>query len=1185
MEQQTPHTLQGRQNGVDGFVSMLKYILSFFVIMLVTYVTCSFNEGSVWFSLTAAIAAGILALIICHAMFDGGKPGIKHYYIWMSALLSFCAIAICYTALGVYPFGEESVMIIDMHHQYSAFFSLMREKFYTFGSLTYSDNVGMGSGFLPLIAYYLCSPYNIIALIFPRENLTEAIALIEVLKITTAGATFAIFCRGVFKKDDYGTVAVSVAYALNAYFIAYSWDVMWLDCLVLLPLIVYGLEKVMNGESPLLYCISLGVAITTNYYIGYMICLFLVLWYAMRMFENNRRYLGKTPDKKLLAYLKNFIRFVWTSAVGGLLSMWILVPTAISLRETSGAEDQFARAVTSNFDFWDIFSRMLYGNTPTERGDNLPNVYCSVMALLLIAIFLTCRKIRLRTRVCFGGLLGLLVVLMANNWTNFAFHGFHFPNDLPYRNSFLVCFMMLTIAVQALDKIESISREGMFKAFALLAFMIIVEQKFGGNSKYEMIWFSLAIAGIYAVVFGAFPVGKYAAKGTALTVALALCFFEVSANSVDMIKQLNENEVFTDRADFVEDYEINKAAVALTGKYNKDGSRMEILPRKTCNDNALYGYPGLTVFASSNPKATTTLMGKLGFAINGVNSYIYNSFVPLVDSVLDVKYIVFNHELRNHAQLSYVDQLSDSTGEYRFIYQNTLALSRGFTVDNDIVYWSTNNKERYENPFEVQNKLVEYAVNGAPVYRMLTPEVESTEGMNVEITESYFFAESQGSSGSFTALHTIARKAQCYIYVDCRAASSINVQVGSSNWSVTPYEPYIIDMGRLSEGTEVRVSVDADATCSGNIFIAEMDNEALNAAISALGQNQWNITECRDGRFKGSIAAQEDCVMFTSIPYSDGWTATVDGKRADSVCIGDALLGITLTPGEHTVELNYHTSGFPLGVILTLAGILLLVLWCFRRKAVYPLLREYVPAFAKYVEEMNESDDSHAPDVPAPTTETPTGGAEDGAAGRTEKTEKAAGEETTAAVQPGKDQGIPVEGGEIKPDALAPAPDQSPVVEGSADSVRKQPKPQPAPAQKPVPSQPKPQPVPAQKPVPSQPVPAQKPVPSQPKPQPVHAQKPVPSQPKPQPSPAQKPVPSQPKPQPVPAQKPEHRRIPDKPAVLTEQGKNAAGKPVEQKPIPDKPAVLTEQPSQKKPTYSTGEVFEITEDNRRQKKK
>lgn len=939
---------------IDSIVSVLKYVLSFFMIMLMTYVICTVNEGSVAFAFTFAVSAGILALLVCHALSEGGVPKLRHYYIWMAALLSFCAIAICYTALGVYPFGEKSVMIIDMHHQYSSFFSLVREKIWSLDSLSYSDSVGMGGGLLPLIAYYLCSPFNIIALLFPRDNLTEAIALIEVLKITAAGATFAVFCKGVFKKEDYGSVGLSVAYALSAYFIAYSWDVMWLDCLVLLPLIVYGLEKVLNGGSPLLYSISLGLAVTTNYYIGYMLCVFMVLWFLMRTIERDDFYRGQTAEQKALTWLKKLLRFAWTSAVGGLLSMWILIPTAISLRETSGAEDQFARDVKENFDFWDIFSRTLYGSTPTERGDNLPNIYCSLLAVFLVALFLLCRKIRLRTRVCFGGLLGVLVLLLANNWTNFAFHGFHFPNDLPYRNSFLISFVMLAIAAQALDRVKDMRREDLFRAFAVVAALLVIEQKFGKNDAYAVIWTSLGFLIGYTVLLSVSVAGKNVKKGAVAALVMALVFTEVATNAAVMIHTLDENEVFTERENFVSDYDANKAAVSFVESINRDGSRMELLPRKTCNDNALYDYPGLTVFASSNAKVTTTLMGKLGYAINGVNSYIYNSYVPLVDSVLNLKYVTFHRDIGTHAQLAYIDKVSDSDGNYRYIYENTLALSRGFLVDNDIVYWNSNNTARYENPFEVQNKFVEYAVGGAPVYRMLTPEVESADNMDVEFNESYFYAESGGGSGSFTALHVTETEAQSYIYVDCRAASSINVSIDNSNWSVTPYEPYIIDLGRLAVGTEVRVSIDADSTCSGNVFLAEMDTEALYAAIGAMGENQWQISEYRNGYFKGSITAPQAGVMFTSIPYNEGWTVTVDGKSADVVTVGDAMIGVVLPEGTHEIVMKYHTSGFPIGVVCTLLGIAALVLWSLRKKIVYPLLREYVPVLYPYISEVRE---------------------------------------------------------------------------------------------------------------------------------------------------------------------------------------------------------------------------------------
>ncbi len=949
MENKTP----SKAMDADSFVPVLKYILSFFITMLVTYVACTLNDKSTAFSLTFAVTAGVIALLVCHSIMSSNVPKAKYYYILLSALLSFCAIVICYMALGVYPFGEKSVMIIDMHHQYSSFFSLVREKITSFDSLSYSDSVGMGGGLIPLIAYYLCSPYNIIALIFPRDWLTEAIALIEVLKIATAGATFAIFCRGVFKKENYSTVALSIAYALSAYFIAYSWDVMWLDCLVLLPLIVYGLEKVINGESPLLYSITLGLAITTNYYIGYMVCIFMVLWFIMRMLESDGQY-GDIPVKnRALRWLKKSVRFAWTSAVGGMLSMWILIPTAISLRETSGAEDEFAREVTSNFDFWDIFSRTLYGMPPTERGDNLPNIYCSMLAVLMIAVFMLCRQIRLRTRVCFGGLLGALVVLMANNWTNFAFHGFHFPNDLPYRNSFLVSFVMLAIAVQTLDKIRELERETVFKAFAVVAAMLVIEQKIG-DSDYTSVWTALGLVALYALIIGCAPAFKAARRNTAAALILAVVFVEVSANSISMIQQLNKDEVFTERENFVYDYNINKAAVSYIEEINADGSRMEILPRKTCNDDALYDYSGLTVFASSNAKATTTLMGKLGYAINGVNSYIYNSYVPLVDSILNLKYVAFNHDIGSHAQLAYIDNVTDGDGNYRYIYENTMALARGFTVDNDIIYWNSGSTAKYENPFDVQNKFVEYAANCPPVYTMLPPSVESEDGMNVEFNDSYFYADCTGGTGSFDAAIVKHNESQTYIYVDCRAASSINVSVDNSSWSVTPYEPYIIDLGRLAVGDIVRVNITADSTCSGNIFVAEMDNEAMANAISALGQNQLQVTEFDDGYIKGSISADRDCVMFTSIPYNDGWTAIVDGETVETMMIGDALLGIYLPQGNHEVTLRYHTSGLPLGAALTLFGIIVLVLWSLRKRTIYPLLKEFAPVLYKSIGEVNK---------------------------------------------------------------------------------------------------------------------------------------------------------------------------------------------------------------------------------------
>lgn len=66
-------------------------------------------------------------------------------------------------------------------------------------------------------------------------------------------------------------------------------------------------------------------------------------------------------------------------------------------------------------------------------------------------------------------------------------------------------------------------------------------------------------------------------------------------------------------------------------------------------------------------------MGRLGYAVNGVNSYLYHSFLSTTDSLFGLRYVVLNVSLTTHPQLTLVDSLSVD-GESRYIYENRQAL-------------------------------------------------------------------------------------------------------------------------------------------------------------------------------------------------------------------------------------------------------------------------------------------------------------------------------------------------------------------------------------------------------------------------------------------------------------------------------------------------------------------------------
>ncbi len=919
---------------VSVFVVLVSGLLTFAI------ARSSFVNASIWFSVIFSVAVSMLAFCCARVWLDEQSFDASDSiaYIVMAGTLSFIGIMLTYITLNVFPFGDHTVLIIDMHHQYVAFFSLLKEKtmeLFSGSSLVYSDSLGLGSSWLSLFSYYLSSPFNLLMILFPREALTEAIALATVLKITSAGVTFAIFARGVFKRNDFSVVAGGVAYSMIAFFIGHSWNLMWLDPLILLPLVCFGLHKLLDEGKPLLYCVTLALVLLTNYYIGYMICVFLVLYYlAVAISEEGK---PSVSDR-----LRHFWRFCYGSLIGGGISAVLVIPTFHSLMSTSGAEDQFARELAANFDLFSLFQRTLFSAYPSMRGDNLPNIYCSVLAVLLLGLFLTCDKFSLRRRVAWGGLVGVMALSMSVNWLNFAWHGFHFPNDLPYRFSFLMSFAMLCVGMQVISHLSDLDPKRVLACFGVILAMLMFEQNAGdGKADFRMIYVSLFFFVIYAVVIGLHAAG-HMRRALCCSILALFVFAEVTANASVVIQTLDANEYFTERHNFVSDHDINAQMVDTIEDYLEDDDnmyRMEILPRKTCNDPALFGYSGITVFASSNPKATTTLMGKLGYAINGVNSYLYKNYTPVSDSLMGVKYIVLQTPDVHYDDLVYTEQSVIADGECRYVYQNLNALSKMYLVRNNIVNWAWQS----DNPYHVQNSFVSNATGidgnvwNVVDYAASTDGTVSGEGSSItgyncdaKINGTFFTMSGIGSSDSyeFTVSQTIAEEGMHSVYVDCRAAESISIRCNNGTYTSSPNEPNTIDLGPLQEGTSVEVTIRTDlSSVVGNVFLASVNDEVFHQAIEELSAGQLYDVDYKEGNITGKVNCQSanGQMMFTSLTYDSGWTVRVDGEKVDTFALGDGLLCFAVPQGEHTIKMTFLPSGLIIGAVISVICLLILL--------------------------------------------------------------------------------------------------------------------------------------------------------------------------------------------------------------------------------------------------------------------
>ena len=178
-----------------------------------------------------------------------------------------------------YPFGKWTLAKYDGFLQYPGFTSYYREVLFGHESLFYSFKGGLGYNFFGTFAYYMSNPTNLLCVFFDNAGVYTYYTFIIILRIALSSLTMCIYLKNRFKEKNIYTFIFSVAYSLIGYNVCYFFNYMYYDTVVLFPLVILGLDKLIKGESPKLYVIFLTLSIISNFYIGYMVCIFCLLYF------------------------------------------------------------------------------------------------------------------------------------------------------------------------------------------------------------------------------------------------------------------------------------------------------------------------------------------------------------------------------------------------------------------------------------------------------------------------------------------------------------------------------------------------------------------------------------------------------------------------------------------------------------------------------------------------------------------------------------------------------------------------------------------------------------------------------------------------------------------------------------------------------------------------------------------
>lgn len=374
---------------------------------------------------------------------------------------------------GIYPFGDRSFLFSDMYHQYMPFFSELLHKVRGGESLSFSYQVGIGSNFLALYGYYLASPFHVLALLVPEAFLMEFMSYLVVVKIGLCGLTSCIYLRRHFGTRDGAVLFFACFYALSGFMAAYNYNIMWLDCVVLLPLIVLGLERLVKEGRCGLYCVTLGLSIFTNFYISIMICIFLVLYFGVLL----------ALEKKRLRSLGYFTLY---SLLAGGMAAVLLIPEVCAILQTDFGDMDFPKKVESYFSVLDMLARhcmCVY----TERGlDHWPNIYCGSAALMLIPMYVANQKISIREKFCRLALAGFMLLSFSTNILDFIWHGLNYPDSLPARQSFIYILLVLVMCYDAYRHVKDAPPRMILYGYLAAVVFILFCEKFIDHEDFEL---------------------------------------------------------------------------------------------------------------------------------------------------------------------------------------------------------------------------------------------------------------------------------------------------------------------------------------------------------------------------------------------------------------------------------------------------------------------------------------------------------------------------------------------------------------------------------------------------------------------------------------------------------------------------------------------------------------------------
>lgn len=831
-----------------------------------------------------------------------------------SAVFMITAISVvilCYLK-GVVPFGSKgSMATMDAQIQYLDFFAYLKDVLNGTQKISYTFNRTLGGNNIAVLAYYLSSPFNLLAAFFRKDQLQAFFTVIVILKLSMASMTCSIFLRNRFKNLETAVVMVlSLGYGMMQYNIAQASNIMWLDGVYMLPLILLGVHQLVNENKKALLMAAAGIALVFNWYSAAIDFLFSVIWFMYEV-------LLITPVERsnIKKMVDHTVRYCIAMGTALMIGAFLFLPAALAMSDGKGKVEWIP--ILGIYGWGNIFSFIQRFELGSRSEYGSVSLYCGSLAVIGCIAYMLCKKINRNKKILHSILIVFVLSLFYIPVFVWGFSLLKVVGSYWYRYSYIGIITLIVVAAEffSVKDQETNTRALMWKATAVAVLVLFFMEYVKPVGKPFNIYMT-ALAFIATMLFTdiLFWTKRVSIKRImmflmAVTVSTELVYNAKLIMALDggvehFVKYAEAEMKLIGQLQQQDDsfYRINQ-----TSTRDVDGNKLTA----NYNEGIAYNYKSISGYTSDPDRNQLLFMKQMGYAIGGDVMNVVNTSVLGADSILGVKYVLSSYDIPG---LKKLENMEPGNGKY--VYENPYALPMAFTYMESSEPLPDMSES---NAFLYQNQVYSYLL-----------------GRDVEVNKE-IACEPQPEANK-VVYNIEHRNDPLYGYFEMKDDKS--GKIFSDDQFITSYNmwlaPNVFYIPQQPDAGACNVHIDGDKI-ENSVGVAHFyytDLETLAETAQEIQSRREDDLVIRDGSITGIVKNPQNMDhLYLSVSYDKGWSVKVNGKKIKPELVGDCMMSLPLEPGENTIELKYHVLGLKVGIGLSVVGAAVwAVVWWKERK-------------------------------------------------------------------------------------------------------------------------------------------------------------------------------------------------------------------------------------------------------------